>query len=128
MGKCCYSMVNNSLSPIFPQQMPIVLSIVRLVIHYGLHLVFPLVIARFFYINKWKQSYLILLTTMLVDMDHLWASPIFDPNRCSINFHPLHTYYAIGFYVMLLFFKKTRLIGIGLTLHMFTDFLDCLWI
>jgi hypothetical protein len=69
---------------------------------------------------------LILLATMLVDLDHLLADPIFDPNRCSINFHPLHTYYAMVVYVALLFFKKPySIIGLGLVLHMLTDGLDC---
>lgn len=62
---------------------------------------------------------------MLIDIDHLLAVPIFDPYRCSINFHPLHTYWAFGVYVILLFFRKTRLVGIGLTLHLVTDFIDC---
>ncbi len=64
---------------------------------------------------------------MLVDLDHLLASPIFDPNRCSINYHPLHTHVAIVLYVLLLFLKKFRFISIGLILHMFTDSLDCYW-
>ena len=66
---------------------------------------------------------------MLVDLDHLFASPIFDPNRCSINFHPLHSYYAIGFYFLMAFIPNTkvRIIAIGLLFHMATDFLDCNW-
>ena len=38
---------------------------------------------------------------MLIDLDHLLATPIFDPARCSIGFHPLHSYYAIGVYFIL---------------------------
>ena len=38
--------------------------------------------------TEWKKAYIIMLLTMLVDLDHLLANPIFDPNRCSINFHP----------------------------------------
>ena len=62
---------------------------------------------------------------MLIDLDHLLANPIFDANRCSINFHPLHSYYAIGVYIIMLIPKKTRILGIALLLHMFTDYLDC---
>jgi len=70
---------------------------------------------------------LILIATMLVDLDHLVANPIFQANRCSINFHPLHTYYAMIVYVMLLFFRKPfNIIGIGLLFHMLTDFIDCM--
>ena len=68
-----------------------------------------------------------MLATMLIDLDHLLATPIFDPNRCSIGFHPLHSYYAIAVYIGLLFYKKTRIIAIGLLLHMLTDFQDCMW-
>ena len=64
---------------------------------------------------------------MLVDLDHLVANPIFQANRCSINFHFLHTYYAMSIYVVLLFFRKPfYIIGIGLLFHMLTDFIDCL--
>jgi hypothetical protein len=66
------------------------------------------------------------MTTMLVDMDHLIAEPVFDPNRCGIGFHPLHSYWAIGVYALLLIFPGIwRLLGIGLLLHMATDALDC---
>lgn len=64
---------------------------------------------------------------MLVDLDHLLADPIFDPNRCSINFHPLHTYWAMMIYVIMLFFRKTRIVAIGLLMHMLTDSIDCWW-
>jgi hypothetical protein len=64
---------------------------------------------------------------MLVDLDHLLADPIFQADRCSINFHPLHTYYAMVVYVVLLFFRKPfNIIGIGLLMHMITDYLDCI--
>ena len=101
---------------------------VQTFIHYFLHLGFPLIIACIWFKSDWKRAYLILLATMLVDLDHLLADPIFQPNRCSIHFHPLHTYYAMGVYGILLFFKQPyRLIGIGLLLHMATDFIDCLF-
>ncbi len=62
---------------------------------------------------------------MLVDLDHLLANPIFDPTRCSINFHPLHTMPAIVLYIILLFPKKTRVLAIALLFHMLTDWFDC---
>ena len=102
------------------------LKFVQPIIHYGLHIFFPAVIAYFFFKNEWKKAWLIMVLTMLVDLDHLLANPIFNPNRCSINFHILHTYYAMTAYVILLFFKKTRIVAIGLLFHMFTDFQDCL--
>ncbi|AYZ14537.1 DUF6122 family protein [Chryseobacterium arthrosphaerae] len=96
--------------------------------HYFLHLVFPVFIALIFYRKNWKKVYLILLATMLVDLDHLFANPIFDPSRNSIGFHFLHSYYAIAVYILMLFFKgNIRIIAIGLLFHMFTDFQDFTW-
>jgi hypothetical protein len=104
------------------------MELLQLIIHYGLHFIFPALIAFLFFREKWKQAYLIFLVTMLVDLDHLNSTPIFDPNRCSINFHPFHSYWAIGFYTLGLYWKKTRIIAIGLLFHMTTDYIDCLWI
>jgi len=97
------------------------------IIHYTLHLLVPGLIAYVFFRKEWKKAWLIMLATMLVDLDHLLATPIFDPGRCSINFHPLHTYWAMAVYVVMLFFKKTRIIAVGLLFHMQTDFIDCQW-
>lgn len=96
-------------------------------VHYSLHFLAPGLIAFIFYRNQWKKAWVIMLATMLIDIDHLLANPLFDPNRCSINFHPLHTYWALGVYILLLFYKKTRIIAIGLIFHLFTDFIDCIW-
>ena len=65
---------------------------------------------------------------MLVDLDHLLADPIYDPKRCSIGFHPLHTLYPIALYGLLCLVPKPlylRLIGIGLVIHMMLDSIDC---
>ncbi len=94
-------------------------------IHYGIHFGLPLLVALMFFKSYWKMAYLIMMCGILIDLDHLLANPMFDPNRCSINFHPLHTYYAMIVYVALLFFKKTRLIGIGLVIHIIADTADC---
>ena len=96
-------------------------------VHYTLHLLVPGLIAYVFFRSQWKKAWLISLVTMLVDLDHLLATPIFDPGRCSINFHLLLTYWAMAGYVVLLFFRKTRIIAVGLLFHMFTDYIDCQW-
>ena len=86
---------------------------------------------------------MIMIATMLVDADHLLADPIYDPNRCSIGFHPLHTWPAIVIYVGLFLvplimsrrqtggnlkvaMRMSHLIGLGLLIHMILDGLDCL--
>ena len=94
-------------------------------LHYGVHFLLPLAIAIIFYKPKYLKAYLILLCAFIIDLDHLLATPIFHPNRCSINFHFLHSYYAITCYLLLLIPKVTRLFGIGLICHIIADSLDC---
>lgn len=103
------------------------IDILQVITHYSLHFLVPGLIAYIFFRSRWKYVWLIFILTMLVDLDHLFATPIFDPERCSIGFHFLHSYTAIGVYTVLLFFKKTRIIAVGLLFHMLTDFQDCLW-
>ncbi|MEH6593607.1 MAG: DUF6122 family protein [Halioglobus sp.] len=93
--------------------------------HLVLHFLVPAVLAGLFFRANWKFVYLILIATMLVDVDHLIANPIYDPNRCSIGFHPLHQLWFIALYVMLSIVPKTRVVGIGLSVHMALDAIDC---
>ncbi|MFD1615054.1 DUF6122 family protein [Gelatiniphilus marinus] len=93
--------------------------------HYGSHFLIPLFVALLFYKSRWKYAFLVMIAGMLIDLDHLLATPIFDPNRCSIGFHPLHSYFAILFYLFLLIPKKSRLVALGLVIHIFADVVDC---
>ncbi len=93
--------------------------------HILLHFLLPLLVAGVFYRSKWLKAFIIMTLTMLVDLDHLLATPIYDPNRCSIGLHPLHHPGLIAIYVLLLMFPKTRLVGLGLVIHMALDGLDC---
>ncbi|MFS4492315.1 DUF6122 family protein [Maribacter sp. 2308TA10-17] len=97
----------------------------RFLIHYGIHFLVPIAIGfLFFKENRFRIS-IILLSAILIDLDHLIASPIFDPDRCSIGFHPLHSFWAIGVYFSMLFLKKTRIFGIALLIHILADLTDC---
>ena len=98
-------------------------------VHYSLHFLFPGLLAWLFFRSVWLRAWGLMLITMAVDLDHLIATPLFDPDRCSIGFHPLHTWPAMLVYIgMLLIPNRTiRILGIGLLLHMLTDFIDCLW-
>ncbi|MFO7842942.1 MAG: DUF6122 family protein [Bacteroidales bacterium] len=104
------------------------MEILRFIIHYGMHFLLPFVIAFLFFRKRFWQASLLILSANLIDLDHLLATPIFDPERCSIGFHLLHSYPAIILYMILLMIPKVRLIAIGLLLHILTDFMDCLWI
>lgn len=112
-------------------------------IHIALHVILPLLVALAVYRSRWKSTVLIMIGTMLVDADHLLADPIYDPERCSIGFHPLHTLPAIAVYAALftlpLIWRRTgtdqglpqtareiHLVGLGLLIHMMLDWADCL--
>jgi hypothetical protein len=97
-------------------------------VHILLHLIIPGLLAICFFKKRWGQAWLIMALTMVVDLDHLIANPVYDPNRCSINFHPLHSYPAIFVYCLLIAFPRFRLIGLGLLVHMALDLGDCFWI
>lgn len=100
----------------------------RPIIHYSFHLLVPFIFAKLFWNKNWWKAGLIMVASMLIDLDHLLADPVFDPNRCSIGFHPLHTLWAGIFYCGLLGVPSWRLraVSVGCLLHLFTDFIDCL--
>ncbi len=112
-------------------------------LHIALHLFVPLLVALAFYRPPWRSAVLILVGTMVVDADHLLATPIYAPERCSIGFHPLHTLPVIAVYLVLFavpLLTKLRagahplartpralhLTGLGLLIHMALDWGDCL--
>ncbi|NNF58974.1 MAG: hypothetical protein HKN04_12135 [Rhodothermaceae bacterium] len=95
-------------------------------LHLVLHAVVPGLVAVLFFRDRWKAAWGVMLATMLVDLDHLLADPIYDPARCSLGFHPLHTAPAIALWAALALSEKTRLVGLGLLIHMGLDGLDCL--
>jgi hypothetical protein len=108
--------------------MEIYLVVFRHVIHGTFHLLVPFVIGRLFWKENWCKAGLIMLGTMLIDLDHLLADPIFDPGRCGIGFHPLHTLWAGIVYVGLLAvpFWQARAVAAGCLWHLGTDAIDCL--
>lgn len=96
------------------------------VLHILLHFAIPVTVAGLAFRDKWLTSWLVMMSAMIIDLDHLLANPIFDPNRCGIGFHPLHSTVAIILYPLLLLVPKMRLLGIGLLIHIGLDVLDCL--
>lgn len=110
-------------------------------LHIVLHFVVPALIALFIARDRWPSTWLILTATMFVDVDHLLANPVYDPERCSIGFHPLHTVPAMAVYAVLLaspvalrriddlrnsaVVRVLGLVGLGLLVHMVLDGIDC---
>jgi hypothetical protein len=101
--------------------------LLRPIVHWTFHLFAPFLFGRLFWKEHWWKAGLIILGTMLIDLDHLLADPVFDPHRCSIGFHPLHTVWAGIAYGALLFAPswKWRAVAVGCLWHLATDGIDC---
>ncbi len=108
----------------------------RAPIHLLLHVLVPALIAWLFAKGGIKHAFFIMMATMVVDLDHLLAVPIYAANRCSIWFHPLHTALPILIYLLMMCWplvrsgQRSRIIGwigAGLVIHMALDAVDCLW-
>ena len=98
------------------------------IIHYAFHLLVPFVFGKLFWKENWWKASLIMVGTMGIDLDHLLADPIFEPSRCSIGFHPLHTLWAGGVYVGGLAIPswKWRAVAGGCLWHLGTDAIACM--
>ncbi|XOV87772.1 MAG: DUF6122 family protein [Pseudomonadota bacterium] len=94
-------------------------------LHIALHGLVPLAVSLVFYRATWRLAFGLMMLGMLIDIDHLLADPVYDPNRCSIGFHPLHEIFPMGVYVALFAHEKTRLFGLGLCIHIALDLVDC---
>ena len=114
----------------------------RAIVHLGLHVAVPGLVAWLWFSARpgtcagatagfdartFRRAWLLLLLGWVIDLDHLLADPIYAPDRCSIGFHPLHTAPAILVYGALVIPRPTRLLGIGLLIHIGLDLVDCLW-
>ena len=108
--------------------MPFLLGALELrpLVHLALHIVVPGLVALIWFRDHWFRAWLWMLVGWLIDLDHLLADPIYAPGRCSIGFHPLHTLPATLGYVMLAVWRPTRLLGLGLLIHIGLDALDCM--
>ena len=95
------------------------------VLHLLLHAAVPLAVAVLFFRAQWQRAFVLMLAGWVIDVDHLLADPVYAPNRCSIGFHPLHTWPAIALYAALLLPKPTRLLAVGLLIHIALDAGDC---
>ncbi len=97
----------------------------RPVLHGLLHLAVPGLVAWLGWRKTWARAWLVMVLVNLVDLDHLLADPLFDPDRCSVGFHPLHSWPAQGVWVALALWPRTRLVGVGGLIHMGLDAIDC---
>ena len=85
------------------------LPLLKLLAHYGLHLVAPYFLATLWPQHSRLRVYLLLLATMAIDLDHLLVRPIFDSERCSVGFHLLHSWPFVLLYALLCVLPYERL-------------------
>ncbi|MEP0390817.1 MAG: DUF6122 family protein [Erythrobacter sp.] len=97
------------------------------ILHYGGHWLAPLLIAWVVYRTDWRRFGAVMVASNVIDIDHLWAVPIFDPERCSIGFHTFHGWEAGIVYLALLLVPRwwARAFGVGALWHLCVDYGDC---
>ena len=89
--------------------MEVVSDVFRHIIHYSFHLLLPFAFGKLFWKKNWWKAGFIMVGTTLIDLDHLFAAPIFDPSRCSIGFHHFHSLWAGLFYAVILIIPSWKL-------------------
>jgi hypothetical protein len=98
--------------------------------HVGANLLVALVVAawRARGVPAWHHVWPVLwpmLASNVIDLDHLLADPLYDPGRCSIGFHPLHTTPAAAVYALGTLWRRSRWFAVGALTHLAVDWLDC---
>lgn len=104
------------------------LTVLQPVLHYGGHWLVPFAIGWLLWREGWWKAGLMIAAANLIDLDHLLADPVFDPDRCSIGFHALHGWEAALAYVVMLAIPRwwVRALGVGALWHLAVDYGDCL--
>jgi len=96
-------------------------------LHYSGHFIAPFLIAWMIQRTQWKRFGSVMVASNAIDIDHLWAVPMFDPDRCSIGFHTFHGWEAAIVYLALLCVPRwwARAFGAGALWHLMVDTGDC---
>lgn len=68
---------------------------------------------------------ILLLSASLIDLDHLFSKPVYDPKRSSFKTHFLHKNWIIVLMlsIALLFIRPVLFLGIGLISHLLLDYI-----
>ena len=104
------------------------MDLIQTILHYSGHWIAPFAFGCLFWRDRWWQAGLVIAGANLIDLDHLLASPIFDPDRCSIGFHLLHGWEAAIAYGAMLLVPRwwVRALGVGALWHLAVDWGDCI--
>ncbi|PIP27064.1 MAG: hypothetical protein COX30_04070 [Candidatus Moranbacteria bacterium CG23_combo_of_CG06-09_8_20_14_all_39_10] len=92
------------------------------------HLIFDL--GAYFFVNKIdfvnanNLDLLLLFSSELIDLDHLFSKPIYHPRRNPFKTHFLHKNYRTILIVAILFifYRPVLFLGIGLLSHLLLDY------
>jgi hypothetical protein len=105
----------------------VLVEMIQPILHYGGHWLVPFAFGWLFWRERWWQAGLVIAAANLIDLDHLLADPIFDPNRCSIGFHLLHGWEAALVYGAMLAIPRwwVRAFALGALWHLLVDWGDC---
>lgn len=95
---------------------------------FPVHLSFELLIyliARLFFPVTYVDL-LFISVTSLIDLDHITAKPMYDPNRNSFKHHFFHRHWKITSVVavVLLFIRPVMFLGIGILVHFVLDYVE----
>ena len=96
-------------------------------LHYGGHWLAPFAIGWLLWREYGWRAGLVIASANAIDLDHLLADPIFDPERCSIGFHLLHGWEAALAYLAMLLIPRwwVRAFALGALWHLAVDYGDC---
>ena len=76
--------------------------------------------------NELKRVCLMLYSSILIDVDHLLSWPeVYVPDRCSINEHPLHSWWMMPFYFGGSLWAPVQPFFVGVFVHLILDLFDC---
>ena len=67
----------------------------------------------------------LILSSNLIDLDHLFSKPVYDPRRNSFATHFLHKNWRVVLLLSLtmILFRPFLFLGVGLIMHFFLDYL-----
>ena len=80
------------------------------------------------YVKNLNPGYMdigLMISSNLIDLDHLFSKPIYDPKRNPFKTHFLHKNWKLVSFLLILcfFFRSLLFLGVGLLLHFFLDYL-----
>jgi hypothetical protein len=92
-------------------------------IHIAFDFILILLLLKLNLIPLTLAGFLIMISAELIDIDHLFSRPIYHPKRNPFKTHFLHKnwLFLIIAAILMLFYKWTVFLGLGIISHLFLD-------